>query len=371
LKFLFVTPALGIGGVERWFLTLARHIRQVRPHAIVLTGDKSIHPQILAEAESICPVIRAGENPLEARPLLWEASKACDAVLTWGFQPNLAYLVKHLDLPTVLVSHGSEELNQLLLANAPYATHYAAVSQVAADAFPHPYREQVTVIPNGSDVERSAPNPGARQRLRGEWGVGDRTVILYLGRLSPEKRPDLVLMAAKELGESYAVVLCGPPVQKSWDRIQEINGNIPNLVLHIDKELEPRDVLAASDVLALPSLYEGFPLAAVEAWFAKKPVACTPFEAAKEICNRDGDVLFLSDNMHTPRTFAAAIRKAAMDDGTVVERAWSVAWENYTATAMARRWDEYLMRVVAEHRKSRMQGAKGMKLAKPVKEKVA
>jgi glycosyltransferase involved in cell wall biosynthesis len=248
LKFLFVTPALGIGGVERWFLTLARHIRQVRPHAIVLTGDKSIHPQILAEAESICPVIRAGENPLEARPLLWGASKACDAVLTWGFQPNLAYLVKHLDLPTVLVSHGSEELNQLLLANAPYATHYAAVSQVAADAFPHPYREQVTVIPNGSDVERSAPNPGARQRLRGEWGVGDRTVILYLGRLSPEKRPDLVLMAAKELGESYAVVLCGPPVQKSWDRIQEINGNIPNMVLHIDKELEPR-----SPWLARPS----------------------------------------------------------------------------------------------------------------------
>jgi glycosyltransferase involved in cell wall biosynthesis len=365
MKFLFVTPALGVGGVERWFLTLARHLRIVRPQGVVLTGG-GIHPQVLHEVESICPVHYCGDSLQAQLGTMWRESKNCDLILTWGFQPNLKVLTDGLNLPVVVVSHNCQGQNPYLAANAACATHCVGVSQTAAQAFPAQY--QAEVIENGSDVERSAPTAGARERLRQEWGVGDRTVVLYLGRMAGEKRPDLLLSALYELGDSYAGVVCGggPLEVKVW----EIAQRTPNQILLGSADLRPADLLAACDVAALPSLYEAFPLVLLEAWFARRPVAATPFKTAVDLQSRYGDVLFLSENLHTPQTFAAAIRKAAMDDGTVVQRAWDVAWEHYTATAMCRRWDEFFLRAVSAYHSGRMSGSRMRVISKTEKEAV-
>lgn len=351
MRYLFVTPSLHVSGVERWFLTLARHTRKFRPHAILLLGQRQTHPGIIEEAERLCPVILA-EDFGSQRAIFHREMRHCEVAITWSFPGDLRELMIGADKPLVLVSHVSEELNQVIHRNAPCATHFAAVSEVARQAFPDRVRDRAVVLPNGSDMERSAPRPGARERLRSEWGVGDRTVVLFLGRIAPEKRPEMLLSAVHELGENYVAVFCGsgPSTQK----VADVAAKIPELVLVSDSVLNPSDLLAACDVVAVPSRYESFCLTILEAWFARKPVAATPFPAAEELVAKHGDVLFLAHNMLAPKSLANAIRQAAMDDGAMTERAFQAAFENYTATAMAARWDDYLEGVVRSHRPWKM-----------------
>lgn len=51
----FLTPSLHCGGAERWILSLARHMRQVRTVGILCTNN-FYHPDILIEAESLSEV---------------------------------------------------------------------------------------------------------------------------------------------------------------------------------------------------------------------------------------------------------------------------------------------------------------------------
>ncbi|HUZ25416.1 MAG TPA: glycosyltransferase [Streptosporangiaceae bacterium] len=65
------------------------------------------------------------------------------------------------------------------------------------------------VISNGVDLRRYSPGP-ADERLRARYGLPrDRPVILSVGRLSPEKRVDVLLNAASRLRQDTCVVIAG------------------------------------------------------------------------------------------------------------------------------------------------------------------
>ncbi|HEY5361184.1 MAG TPA: glycosyltransferase [Streptosporangiaceae bacterium] len=65
------------------------------------------------------------------------------------------------------------------------------------------------VISNGVDLAQYAPGP-ADERLRERYGLPrGRTLILSVGRLSPEKRVDVLLHAASQLRQDACVVIAG------------------------------------------------------------------------------------------------------------------------------------------------------------------
>ena len=91
----------------------------------------------------------------------------------------------------------------------------------------------------------------------------DDPVVTYLGRLSSEKAPLLLLDAWQRIA----------PAHPSW-RLQFVgSGPLQSEVVArggervsvVEPSADPESVLRASGVLALPSLVEGFPLALVEA----------------------------------------------------------------------------------------------------------
>lgn len=70
-----------------------------------------------------------------------------------------------------------------------------------------------TVIPNGVDTERFAPDPGARSARRREWKVATGEVVAgMVARFRPEKRHDLAieaLAAARQAGAAVRLVCVG------------------------------------------------------------------------------------------------------------------------------------------------------------------
>ncbi|MCD0453654.1 glycosyltransferase [Actinocorallia sp. API 0066] len=120
------------------------------------------------------------------------------------------------------------------------------------------------------------PQPGAdvRERLREELGAGSGQVVLTVARLAEQKGLPVLLEAVERLGERAPLVLIagdGPLDGVLRDRIA--SADLP--VRLLGRRNDVPDLLAACDVVAVPSLWEGQPLFVQEALRAGRPIVAT------------------------------------------------------------------------------------------------
>jgi len=135
----------------------------------------------------------------------------------------------------------------------------------------------VTVIPNGIDLRRL--ERARREALRNELRIAPCTVLLgVVGRLHPQKG-HLVLIEAlaalKMRTDRFVCVIAG-----SGELHEEIAASIRqqglvDTVSMLGQRNDIPDVLAALDVFVMPSLWEGLPMALLEAMALAKPAVAS------------------------------------------------------------------------------------------------
>ncbi len=126
----------------------------------------------------------------------------------------------------------------------------------------------------------SAPPAAARRRTRAEvlaeLGAGDRPVILTVARLHPQKGYPWLLQAAGRLRDRSPVplfVAVGDGPSES-EMLEEIEASALPVRL-LGRRSDVPDLLQAADMMVLPSVWEGSPLAAQEALRAGVPFVGT------------------------------------------------------------------------------------------------
>jgi glycosyltransferase involved in cell wall biosynthesis len=139
---------------------------------------------------------------------------------------------------------------------------------------------QIAVVPNG--VVAAPPGPAsARRAFRDRWGLGDRQVVLYLGRLSERKGLELLLTAfgaAAQRIQEARLVIAGPDEGvlgrlRAQARAAGIEGRV--LFTGLLTGEERLGAFRAADVFAIAATGEGFPIAALEALASGLPVVLT------------------------------------------------------------------------------------------------
>jgi len=133
--------------------------------------------------------------------------------------------------------------------------------------------QRLHLLGNGIDLTRFSPDrwPGARERVREEWGVGDGQVVIgFVGRLVAEKGLSELLEAFRRLRARHpdvALVLVGDVDHAKPDALRpaalEAVRTDGTFVVGWQDPIEP--CYLGFDVLALPSHREGFPRAPMEA----------------------------------------------------------------------------------------------------------
>jgi len=148
-------------------------------------------------------------------------------------------------------------------------------------------RSKVITIHNGRDLTRFRPPlPSERAQARAELGVSDRPALLVLGRLESQKGHIYVIEAMRELVRDrphlIALFAGAGALRAELDARCQALGLAEN-VRFLGHRSDPERLLAAADIVVLPSLYEGLPLVAIEALATGRPMVATDIEGTREI----------------------------------------------------------------------------------------
>jgi glycosyltransferase involved in cell wall biosynthesis len=140
--------------------------------------------------------------------------------------------------------------------------------------------ERISVVPNPAPlVDRDT----SRDELRGALGIRFPTFV-FVGRLVDAKNLPLVMTALRAVPEASLVVVGDGPEREDLSRIIASSGLVERVSM---KGALPRDAaiewLRAADAAILPSKFENFPHAAVEALAAGTPVIATSVGGVPEI----------------------------------------------------------------------------------------
>lgn len=130
--------------------------------------------------------------------------------------------------------------------------------------------------------------PVDRSAARRTYGLDDGgVVIVYVGRLAPEKQVGLLVEAFTTFrrdvpGASLLIAGDGPERKAIADLVRRLN--VSNVrFLGLVPRHEVRILLTCADVLVLPSRFEGFPMAALEALSVGVPVVASAVGGIKEL----------------------------------------------------------------------------------------
>ena len=150
-------------------------------------------------------------------------------------------------------------------------------------------KDKITVLPNGVDMKLFRPAEEKKDDL-----------VLFVGRICPEKGLHVLLKSLAYLRESIHLVIIGPP---SWDikyfentirLIKEENKRGKHKVAYLGEQ-DQKNIInwyRKASILVLPSFREALPVVILEALACETPVVATNVGGIPEVlCNSEGGIL--------------------------------------------------------------------------------
>jgi glycosyltransferase involved in cell wall biosynthesis len=150
--------------------------------------------------------------------------------------------------------------------------------------------EKLLVVPNGIDASRcDAVQPITPVELGLPAG---RKWITYVGRLDPQKSLEWLLSEARSwlvpLADHDLVIVGDGPLRARLESLVR-ERNLVGRVHLTGWRADVPAILAASDLLVLPSQWEGMPNVVLEAMAARRPVLTTDVEGVRELLGEDAE----------------------------------------------------------------------------------
>ncbi|HET8560849.1 MAG TPA: glycosyltransferase family 4 protein [Marmoricola sp.] len=203
--------------------------------------------------------------------------------------------------------------------------------------------EQVVAIPNGVPARR-ATGVRPRAQVRAELGLaGDEVAVVFTGRLAEQKGLEYLLRAVPLLGPARGhvrVLLAGDGPLRSHLTGLAAELGVDDTVRFLGFRADIGDLLAAADLVVLPSLWEGLSISLLEAMAAGRAVITTDIGSNREV-TRDGAVAPLVP-VKDPEALAAAMRGLAADPARREELGRLARQEQASRYTMDRMLDSYL-----------------------------
>jgi glycosyltransferase involved in cell wall biosynthesis len=297
------------GGVEEHVLSLVRHLDRSR-FAVTLVCPKAL---VQAMASDIA-ALGIHTVPLEVNlPTSPRAVRALVALyrLLRRLRPDIvnchmlratvagAPIARLAGVPLVIATnHGPDPWRRGAIKNWHAIDRWVDRSvdrtiAVCASAKQHLVRkglaaDKIVVVNNGRELDTFTPMPRAESMaVRSELAVADdEPLIGIIARLDMQKGHRYALDAMPDVLQRYPrarLLLVGDGNLREDLRSQAAALGVADRILFAGFRSDVRRMLGASDIVALPSLWEGLPLTLIEALAMQKPVVATAVNGSQDV----------------------------------------------------------------------------------------
>lgn len=385
MRILQVTAHLRRGGMPLHVLTLADGLRR-RGHevGILSLGGGSLKGEFVQAGldPTIVPILgdRAGRGPILAMNVarrVRQEIKAADPEIVHSHGPRAHFFAapaaRFAGRPAVVLSaHGS--FMQFTMGNegemgaasrrlkrfeygtidrwaARFSNAVVAVSQPTARdlmALSIPW-EKIRVIHNG--IEEQHPREDSAVVRRALGLESDAKLVACIGRIAFHKGSadmvDAAIEVASEVTAARFVFAGDGPLEEEL-RSRVAAAGLQQKIIFTGIMDEVLGLIAASDLVVLPSLSEGLPLTLLEAAMLGRAMVATDVGGMPEVV-RPGQTGYLVPP-GSPRDLATSIRRLLLDDeerARMGKAARSLWREEFTAARMIDRMEELYDRVLA------------------------
>jgi glycosyltransferase involved in cell wall biosynthesis len=308
-RIVHVVWGAGFGGIERFVSDLARAQAAETPRDPAVAQPAAAPMEVgvmvcgaepaddsLARYESPDVVVHAGglRSGFDVRParLRVVAEELCkyDIVHLHGFMPGASLAVDRARRPVVFTEHGLLGLGRRWPSRAAvkqsakgvflrHRVHtVACVSQWVAQEAERKYRLdecRVREVPDGVDFARISAARSRDEFLRSEGVDPTAWVMVVTARLVQFKRIDRLLEAAARMnsaGRDWVLLLAGSGPLEGELRERATTLGIAHRVRFLGYRDDTWDLVAAADLVPVPSEFEAFGLVVVEAMALDRPV---------------------------------------------------------------------------------------------------
>ncbi|MBS43842.1 MAG: hypothetical protein CMH83_11915 [Nocardioides sp.] len=160
------------------------------------------------------------------------------------------------------------------------------VSQTLADHYRTRYERDATYVPNGVNPKSSR----APREITERWGLRGQDYVLFVGRLVPEKCPDELIKAYRQLRTDQKLVIAGGSshTDEYVAELERLAADDPRVILTGYVYGDVLDELFTNaTVFVQPSALEGLPLTLLEAMGGGVPVVVSDIAPHLEIVGED------------------------------------------------------------------------------------
>jgi glycosyltransferase involved in cell wall biosynthesis len=380
IRVFHVITTLGRGGAERQLVNLACNTDpQEFEHLVCyLHGPGDFAQELQAAGHKVLcldlpkrwPWLLA---PLRLRPYLKKYKP--DIIQTWLFDADLAsrlssigtgiQIVGTLHLTTYepetiaaggwpswkmpivrLLDRISAKLTRPLFVAVSETVRKSAIKQLGIPP------SDVRVIYNSINQETLKTAPGASSQIRNELNIPQNGfVYVNVGRLDPQKGQSFLLHAFKEVAADHPdtyLAFVGEGMLN--EELQELAGtlNIKSQVKFLGRRSDVGACLEVSDAFVFPSLFEGLPLAPIEAMLKGVPCIATRIGPIQEIVtDRENGLLVAHGSVSE---LAAAMRELYGNPALrqqLAERGRKIAFERFDSGMGLRAWENLYRELAA------------------------
>ena len=318
-KILFLAGYLGLGGTERQLAYIVQNINRQRfePYVMTLNPAAGDYWESVLVHEGV-PILAVERGNQLAR--IWKVIQLVRqyrfdllhsfhfyghgyaALAGWAtrtptigsirFLPSAENLRKHI--PVALWRMLGLRGVTLLLTNSTLG------KELIAEQFPH--FQHIRTIPNGTEWLDCDMRSGLRQQMRSRLNLSaEHLVIGLVGRLNPNKNPQLFLKAVVEMHQRHQDVrgvIIGDGSIRHELQLQAEKLGLAEVVTFTGNIAEAASWLPGLDILCQTSRSEGMPNVLLEAGGCGIPVVATDVGGSHEIVvdNQTG-LLFASEDL--------------------------------------------------------------------------
>jgi glycosyltransferase involved in cell wall biosynthesis len=295
MKILQLKASSGRGGAETICRDATEEIARRGINILTVIGEKG---WLIDEMKSkALNVLFEKANPFSIARICKNFSP--DVILVHGARMNIAavFAGKILGIPVVAIEHGVEEirLKNILLKTIDKLAAIGNVKRIAVstavkDSFVKNNiieESKIEIVHNGIKIKNRDRKFKDRTSLRNILKIRqDAFVVVSVGRLVEIKGHSYLIHAISELSKQRNICQCvivgdGPKRRELENQaVSQCGDNVIVMTGAVDNVDE---YLAAADAFVLPSLFEGLPIAMLEAMDSGLPIIATRVSGIPEV----------------------------------------------------------------------------------------